>query len=174
MNGNKADIHNKALQTERRLRVLELYKSGITSCRNIAKVLETREGGKYAISKDTISRDIRRCLADLRKEQLSETEDMRALERARLDDELRAIWPQVRNGNPRAIEVALKIQERMAKLYGLDAPVKSELTGKDGAPVEIVDWRHEFSSRITRLAARLTATSDTGNPHPGTGEGTAV
>ena len=45
----------------------------------------------------------------------------------RLDRMLTAVWDKVRQGNERAIDTALRIEERRAKLNGLDAVQKSAL-----------------------------------------------
>jgi hypothetical protein len=43
------------------------------------------------------------------------------------------------NGDARYLRVMLDCQERRAKLMGLDAASKTEVTGKDGAPIELSD-----------------------------------
>ena len=53
--------------------------------------------------------------------------EMRELHRQRLEVALTAIWPDVVRGDLEAIKVMLKILERDAKLYGIDAPVKTEM-----------------------------------------------
>ena len=53
--------------------------------------------------------------------------EMRELHRQRLEVALTAIWPNVVKGDLEAIKVMLKILERDAKLYGIDAPVKTEM-----------------------------------------------
>ena len=53
--------------------------------------------------------------------------EMRELHRQRLEVALTAIWPDVVKGDLEAIKVMLKILERDAKLYGIDAPVKTEV-----------------------------------------------
>ena len=60
--------------------------------------------------------------------------EMRELHRQRLEVALTAIWPDVLRGDLEAIKVMLKILERDAKLYGIDAPVKTEVevTSYDG------------------------------------------
>jgi len=60
--------------------------------------------------------------------------EMRELHRQRLEVALQAIWPDVVKGDLEAIKVMLKILERDAKLYGIDAPVKTEVevTSYDG------------------------------------------
>ena len=70
--------------------------------------------------------------AALKKTLQEPADELRTLELSRLDDMLKAIAPHVAAGNLTAIDRALKIQERRARLLGLDAPVKQEHTGKDG------------------------------------------
>lgn len=53
-------------------------------------------------------------------------DEVRRLELERLDMMLKAINSRVKAGEPRAIEVALQIGDRRAKLLGLDAPTKME------------------------------------------------
>jgi len=55
-------------------------------------------------------------------------DELRQLEVERLDAMLLSIWPQVKQGNQGAIDRALRIMERRAKLLGLDAPVKQDFT----------------------------------------------
>jgi DNA-binding transcriptional MerR regulator len=55
-------------------------------------------------------------------------DELRTLELSRLDDMLKAIAPHVAAGNLTAIDRALKIMERRAKLIGLDAPAKHDVT----------------------------------------------
>jgi hypothetical protein len=48
-------------------------------------------------------------------------EELRTLELERLDALWRGIWPAACAGDPKALDRALRIQERRAKLLGLDA-----------------------------------------------------
>jgi len=54
-------------------------------------------------------------------------DDVRRLEVARLDTMILAVWTKVRQGDPAAITVALKIMHRRALLLGLDAPVQARV-----------------------------------------------
>lgn len=63
--------------------------------------------------------------------------DLRELESQRLDEMIRALWPKVKKGEIGAIDIAVKIIARRAKLFGLDEPKKNEHTGKDGKPIEV-------------------------------------
>lgn len=49
-------------------------------------------------------------------------EDVRALEVDRLDRMLVAVWQRAMTGDSKAMDQALKISERRARLLGLDAP----------------------------------------------------
>jgi len=109
---------------ERQLEALELRKAGAAYA-VIAERLGYRSasGAHAAVS------------AALKRTQQEPADEVRTLEIERLDRMLLAIWPQVVNGNQGAIDRALRIMERRAKLQGLDAPAKTEHTGKDGAPL---------------------------------------
>lgn len=62
-----------------------------------------------------------------------------ALELQRLDRMLEGLQRKggAFSGNPRAVDSVLRIQERRAKYLGLDAPTRTEHTGRDGEPIEI-------------------------------------
>lgn len=79
--------------------------------------------------------------------------ELRELEVQRLDEFLRALWPKIQTGNPRAIETALKVAERRAKLLGLDAPEKREVT----VDASVQSLTHtELVSEYARLGLPLT------------------
>ena len=46
-------------------------------------------------------------------------------------------WQAAQSGDPKAIEVELKIQQEEARLLGLYAPTKTEWTGEAGGPVQL-------------------------------------
>ena len=53
-------------------------------------------------------------------------DELRKVESDRMDAMLSYMWPRVEKGDPRAVEVAMKLAERRAKLLGLDAPEQIE------------------------------------------------
>lgn len=64
----------------------------------------------------------------------------RHLEDARLDEWLKKTMVALETERDvdkavKLLGLAIKLSERRSKLLGLDAPVKQEVTGKDGAPV---------------------------------------
>lgn len=72
---------------------------------------------------------------------------MRTQEGQRLDRLQRAYWPQALNGNLRAAALCLRISERRARLFGLDAPVQAE--------VEVVVGTQQVDEQMAELEARL-------------------
>ena len=76
--------------------------------------------------------DINQMLANIREETQESIPDVLMLESARLDEMTKALWPKVASGRERAIELVLRIQERRAKMLGLDAAIQ-------------VDWKVEIA-----------------------------
>ena len=122
----------RARATERRLIALELRKAGATY-QKIAEHL----GVPLTTAAYYVTSAMRALVAEPARE-------LRDLEVARLDDMLLSVWPQVRQGNLGAIDRVLRIMERRAKLLGLDAPTR----------VNVTDWRTQALEDIR--AGRLT------------------
>jgi hypothetical protein len=91
-----------------------------------------------------------------------------AFEAQRLDAIIRTHMPIACNTekelNPtRSIErsesakIVLKVMERRAKLLGLDAAMKTEISGPGGAPVPVTDLAKLFADPEAREAAKLLA-----------------
>jgi AraC-like DNA-binding protein len=60
---------------------------------------------------------------------------LRTLELERIDVLWQMQFMNATSGDVQACMACLKLQERRAKLLGLDAPVQQEISGKDGAPL---------------------------------------
>ncbi|WP_298209430.1 hypothetical protein [Ferrimicrobium sp.] len=60
---------------------------------------------------------------------------------------LRHLWPRIERGEPRAIEVGVRILERQAKLLGLDAPAvkQVEVITKEAIEAAILDLEREIA-----------------------------
>lgn len=65
--------------------------------------------------------------------------EVRQLEIERLDALMVPLAPRLRRGDYQAIDRALKIMERRARLLGLDAPEKQEHRYPDGPPKEVLN-----------------------------------
>lgn len=109
----KGGVNGAISATERQRRALEFRKGGATYD------LIARELG-YA----TPSGAAKAVKTALRRTIQEPADEVRQLEIARLDKMLAAHWPAVLKGNVPSTLVALRIQERRAKLLGLDAPAK--------------------------------------------------
>jgi hypothetical protein len=75
--------------------------------------------------------------------------ELRALAVERLDHMLAAIWTAATNGDLAAQAGVLRLEERRAKLLGLDAPTKIEDVG------EVADAKAELLAKLNKAAERL-------------------
>jgi hypothetical protein len=131
---------------ERHLRALELRKAGVT--------YETIAGQLgYANASGA-----RKAVASALKATLREpAEELRTLELARLDAMALALWCRVQDGDEKAIDRVLRIMERRARLLGLDAAAKTELSSAGGGPLALAIVARQARER---LAAKLEAISE--------------
>lgn len=118
--GTSQAIANK----EKAVQALGLRKNGATYDQ-IANMLG------YA-SRGSAYRAVQRLL---KAHEVEEVDELRKLEDGRLDDMLVGIYKIAKAGDLGAIDRILRIAERRAKLWGLDMPVKQEVTGKGGGPI---------------------------------------
>lgn len=104
-------------RTERMAKALELRRQGM-GLADIAKELGFKDasGVYYAIQRA------------LKKIIQEPAEAVRKLELERLDKMLLGLWPQATKGQWQAVDRVLSIMERRAKLLGLDAPTKIDIT----------------------------------------------
>lgn len=72
-----------------------------------------------------------------REQRAQRVDELVELELERCDQLQRALAKKVSEGNERAINSTLKVMERRAKLLGLDAAPKLELTGPGGGPLTV-------------------------------------
>jgi hypothetical protein len=65
---------------------------------------------------------------------VDDIKELRQIGQDRLDTALQAIWPDVLAGDIPAINTLIRLEERRAKLYGLDMPTKiqAEVVNYDG------------------------------------------
>lgn len=85
-------------------------------------------------------------------------DELRQLETERLDVMQAALWPSVQSGDPQAVDKALKVMERRAKLLGLDAPTKIAPTDPSGAnayePLSLDERLARLGAILDRAGAR--------------------
>jgi hypothetical protein len=133
---------------ERRIRAFGLRKAG-ASYRQIAQQLN--------VSVNTAWADVNAELLELRQQTTADAEAVREMELQRCDEMILGLWPAVRLGDPKSVMAAVRVSDRRARLLGLDAATKSELTGAGGGPLEIKELRESIASKLSSLAARIGA-----------------
>lgn len=117
---------------ERRRKVLPLY---------LAHVSQNEIGRQLGVSQQTVSTDVKA----IRKEYRCEREDIFDREVLSLDQMERDCaveWQRTKAAE--WLKIRLSCKERRAKLLGLDAPTKQEVTGADGGALKVEyvnDWR---------------------------------
>lgn len=124
---------------QKRQQIVELRRSGL-SWREIGNVIGLDPKGvrqHYLTAISTALQD-------------AGAEELRAEEGDRLDRLQRAAWAKALAGDLPAIHTVLRIMERRAKLFGLDAPVKVAAT------VEHLDVA-SIDQEVARLVTLLTA-----------------
>jgi hypothetical protein len=140
--------HSKAKMAqvaERRALLLKLRLQGIRF--DDPQILQLGYTSSASARKDLI-----RTLEVHRDEEAAAASVYRQQENERLDALLEAAWPRATEPHPvfdkngelvgqeldmRAVDTVLRLMDRRAKLNGLDMPVKAEVTGADGGPLQL-------------------------------------
>jgi DNA-binding NarL/FixJ family response regulator len=126
---NKSKVDSHAVEVEaRRQQVLNLRRSGF-SIRAIATQLNISVGQAHT--------DIKEALEALQAQTIEIGASYRELELERIDRMLVALDAQVKKGDTQAVNTSAKLIDMRAKLLGLYAPAKQEITGANGGVLEI-------------------------------------
>jgi len=89
----------------------------------------------YSISRQACHKAFTKAIAKL---PAINVEELRKVDNARSEEMFLNLQPGIRKGNPRAIEVGIRVLGHAAKINGYAAPQKHELTGKNGKPLTLV------------------------------------
>ena len=117
---------------------IELETRRKTVAANLLAGLSYREiADAMGVSVASICRDANLILDRMKEEQITALVKARTIDARRLDRTLNAIWPDVQKGDLPTIDRFLRLMERRARLLGLDAPTRTELTGENGEAMEI-------------------------------------
>ena len=106
--------------------VLELRRDGLTFESIARRLGYASSAGAYKAFKRAMDRTVR-----------EPADEIRRIELERLDYYLECLAPHIAKGRGYAIEKAIMIQDRRARLLGLDAPTKHQLTVSDAMTQEI-------------------------------------
>jgi hypothetical protein len=139
-------LANKLASHDRKLQALELRKAAV-SYQQIADQLGYRSAsGAFNAVKAALKATLR-----------EPANELRDLEVARLDAMLLPLWRRVQSGDEKAVDRVLRIMERRARLLGLDAPTRGEISGPDGKPLafDLSRLSDEELKILERIQAKL-------------------
>ena len=129
--------------------------AGIDQAKRVARALELRQQG-YSFgeiaaelgwrTRQAAFEAVSRALEETVSEPAAE---VRKLELLRLDRLEKLLWPRADAGDPKAVTGLLKVQERRAKLLGLDAPTK--LANADGSNIGYTEIRIVRASQAPQV-----------------------
>lgn len=128
---------------ERENRALEMRKSGCTYL---------QIGNDLGITQQGAHKAVMRALKKLNEKIVEDAGPVRRLELERLDRMLMAIWDKVEAGNFTAIDRALAIAARRAKLMGLDEPEVHDLNMVE---MTLEEWRKLRDERNNQASETL-------------------
>ena len=111
----------EAVVLERQVVFWEMYKE----CRSIREIARVN-----GMSPNTVGKDIKSFISTLREAGLRHVEEYRYVQTERIQSAIEAIWPRVLEGRTDAIGSLVRLLEREARLLGLDAPTKVDITAK--------------------------------------------
>lgn len=95
-------------------------------------------GEKLNISHVQAFDDVKNAIAELNSQKLEVTGDYVAIELERLDMLTKGLEPMAAVGNPIAVNAYVKVMDQRAKLLGLYAPAKTDITS-GGQPLSWAD-----------------------------------
>lgn len=107
------------IAAQRRKDAVELRKAGATF---------QQIGDQLGITRMAACKTVNVALSKINDEIMAQADTMRLLELERLEKLWQVMYKQAVQGNQGAVDRCLKISERRAKLLGMDAPIKQEIT----------------------------------------------
>ena len=104
----------------------------------------------YSISAQGVHRAFRRALVRLPN---AEAAELRKLDSERLEDMLLSLQPGIRQGDPRSVEVAVKVLAHKAEINGYKAPARVEM---NGSRVDVIVQQAAADTQVLADLNRLT------------------
>ena len=113
----------------RRRQVASLLLAGVENHSQIAD--------QVGVSRPTIVRDVAAIEAEWREAALQDISAAKGQDLKRTNRLIGALWTKALAGDERSAKMVLDLMQHRAKLLGLNAPEKRELTGMEGEPLVI-------------------------------------
>jgi hypothetical protein len=139
---NGATYGMQSPRKQRNPKSTKLFRGVLARRKAIAKMrLEGVQDGKeianrLGVSSSTVCRDLKKLDQQFIREASQDIAQHKALDLRRIEAAIGAIWPNVLKGNVQASRALVDLLNRKAKLLGLDAPTRVDMTS---------DWREEAS-----------------------------
>lgn len=128
-NNSNSVRKSSAVQREERRKIVAANLLAGLNYRDISSALN--------VSLGTISNDVKVLMGRWQKEQLEAIEENIRLDLRRIDVAINAIWEDVKAGDIRAIGALIQLQDRRAKLIGMDKLGASDVM----VLVELEKWK---------------------------------
>lgn len=123
----KTDLSMKAKDIhDREMRVMEMLRAGMS---------DQQIADEIGYADDSAVTHIRRRVTE--RYTGVATEDYRAQQLDRIDALLQSLWASARKKDYQAVDRVVKLMERQAKLVGLDAATKVDMTVQEVSPDEV-------------------------------------
>jgi hypothetical protein len=142
---------SKSQLTRDRKRVAELYLKGR---------LQVEIAEELGVDQSTISRDIDYLIDEWQADSINAIDIALGRELAKINLLEETYWTEWQTSkepnarvDPRFLQGVQWCVNRRIKLLGLDGPVRKEITGKDGGPIETIDLSDLSDDQLRRLAA---------------------
>lgn len=116
---------------------LELRKAGLT----YERIAEALGFADRSVAWNCVNRQLKATVQE-------PADDLRKMEGERLDALLRSAWPAAMRGSEKAIAACLSIGDRRAKLFGLDAKTKVDLSGTLQTASEVTIHGSDFARQV--------------------------
>ncbi len=108
---------------EQTTQAMNLRKAGAT-----LQAIGDQLGG---ITRQRVHAIIKAGLQELQETCMESAEELRTMQHERINEIRLSLWKQ--RSNPRVADTLIRLEERAAKLWGLDAPAKSAFVNPDGS-----------------------------------------
>jgi hypothetical protein len=113
---------------QKRVRALELRRAGKTFEQIASEVGYRSKSSAH----DAVMKGLHETLAE-------PADELRSLEAERLNELLAGLWEKAKSGDLWAVDRALSIMERRAKLFGLDRPPEDDLSDEARKYLDMLD-----------------------------------
>jgi len=132
MTGQSKTAAQRIASAEKREKALELRKMGFSY---------EKIGAQIGCSKQHVHRMVTEELGKLRACNYNKAEDLRILQAERIAFALKQVMEAINQGDIAAVDRLCRLLDREAKLFGLDAAIRQEISGNLTASSEWVELR---------------------------------